>query len=333
MLPLRYALLGLAAWLTLGGSPASAQNWYETIIPEKAHDFGTVARGSRLRHTFRIVNTTSHDVHIAGERTKCGCTDVKIGARDIPPGTQTTVEVTLDTTKFTGFKPSGLTLVFDRPEFREVDLNLSCFIRGDVMLNPGGFDFGVVPRGSARSLVANLTYHGGRPDWAITKVTTISEDISAQVKPVGRSPGGAVQYLITATLSPTAPAGYLRDEITLATNDPESPTIPVSVTANVQAAVTVAPGVLNLGRLRPGSLVKKTVLVKASQPFKVTSATSPKPDLTATGALGESKPFHTLTVTLVAPTQPGPYHAVLEIATDLKDEPPAKVSAFATIVP
>jgi hypothetical protein len=326
---MRRTLAWLAPWIVLGTTSASAQNWYETIIPEKSHDFGTVARGSKLRHTFRIVNTTSSDVHIVGERTKCGCTDLKIGARDIPPGTQTTVEVTLDTTKFVGYKPSGLTLVFDRPEFREVDLNLSCFIRGDVMLSSGGFDFGIVPRGAGRSLVLNLNYHGGRPDWAITKVTTISDDIAAQVKRVG----GSSQYLITATLKPTAPAGYFRDEITLMTNDPDSPAIPISVTANIQAAVTVAPGVLNLGRLRPGTQVKKTVLIKSSQPFKVTSATSPKPDLTATGNLGEAKPFHTLTVTLIAPTQPGPYNAVLEIATDLKDEPPAKLTTFATIVP
>ena len=33
------------------------------------------------------------------------------------------------------------------------------------------------------------------------------------------------------------------------------------------------------------------------------------------------------------PTQAGPYNAVCEISTDLKDEPPARVTLFATVVP
>ena len=81
-------------------------------------------------------------MHILDWRTKCGCTDVKVGARDIPPGTQTTIEATIDTSRFQGYKPSGLTLRLDRPSFAEVDLVLTCFIRGDVMLDPGQVEFG-----------------------------------------------------------------------------------------------------------------------------------------------------------------------------------------------
>lgn len=319
--------------LTPVTASAQSQNWYDLIVPEKSHNFGTVARGSKVRHAFRIVNTTSYDVHIANWRTKCGCTDVKVGARDIPPGTQTTVEITLDTTKFVGYKPSGLTLVFDRPQFVEVDLTVTSFIRGDVMLDPGVVDFGVVPRGSSRSFVQNLTYHGGRPDWAITRLNTVSDQISAEVREISRAPGSATQYQIKVALKPNAPPGYLKDEITLTTNDPESPSIPISVSATVQSAVTIAPSVLNLGRMRPGETRKQTVLVRSGHPFKVTAASSEKPDLSATGALGESKPFHSVIVTFKAPSQPGPYNAVLEIATDLENEPPSRLTAFATIVP
>jgi hypothetical protein len=332
---MRYALVLLAALMGLGGMSAPAQGVFNfnALFPEDTHSFGTVARGSKLHHTFRLVNTTSQDVHIADWRTKCGCSEVKVGARDIPPGTQTTIEVTLDTTKFVGYKPSGLTLVFDRPTFGEKDLKLDCFIRSDVMLNPGGFDFGVIPRGSERSLTLNLSYYGSRPDWKITGLTTLSDDVTAQLRPLGHSSSGAAQFQLTATVRSTAPAGYLRDEITLQTNDPDSPRIPVSLTAQVQPAVTVAPAVLNLGRLRAGQTVKKTVLVKSTQPFKLTGATSAREELKALGNIGESKPFHTLTVTFTAPAQLGPFNATLEIATDLKDESPAKLSVFATIVP
>jgi hypothetical protein len=347
MQAMRWTPFALGGLLILGSTgapvtPSQAQQaaaprvdpWYEVIFPEKSFDFGTVARGSKLKHTFRIVNTTSEDVRIVDYRTKCGCTDVRLGAKTIPPGTQTTVEIALDTTRFDGPKASGIILVFDLPQYVQVDLNVNCFIRSTLTLNPGAVDFQNVPRGAGSTQVLNLTYSGPRRDWAVTRLTTISESIVAELRETSREPGSTtVQYQLSARLQPSAPAGYFRDEITLFTNDPDSPTIPISVTANVQPALTVAPGVLNLGRMRPGQSVEKTVLVRGAKPFKVTSAASEKPDLKATGSLGDAGPLHSLRVTFTAPSQPGPYHATLEIATDLGGEPPAKVTAFATVIP
>ena len=126
------------------GSACRAQgDWLTSVFPERAYDFGTVARGSQIRHSFAVVNTTNEDIRIVDKRTKCGCTDVKIGAYVIPPGTQTTIEATINTTNFQGYKASGLTLILDRPTFIEVNLNLTCFIRGDIVMNPGQFDFGI----------------------------------------------------------------------------------------------------------------------------------------------------------------------------------------------
>src|SRR5208283_4634479 len=125
---------------------AQGLDWVASALPERAYDFGTVARGSQIRHAFPLINRSDQEIRIATWRTKCGCTNVRVGARVIPPGTQTTVEATIDTTKFQGYKASGLTLVIDRPSFVEIDLNLTCFIRGDISLSPGQFDFGILRR-------------------------------------------------------------------------------------------------------------------------------------------------------------------------------------------
>ena len=147
---MRRLLMFSIAWsaFSIGVAPvlAADSDWLTTVFPERAYDFGTVARGSQIRHAFPIVNRTNSDIRIADWRTKCGCTDVKVGARVIPPGTQTTVEATINTTNFQGYKPSGLTLILDRPVFVEVDLNLTCFIRGDILMNPGQVDFGTLRR-------------------------------------------------------------------------------------------------------------------------------------------------------------------------------------------
>jgi hypothetical protein len=323
----------LTVWAVLLIRTAGAQDWVASVFPERAFDFGTVARGSKIHHTFKLVNRTNQAIHIADWRTKCGCTDVRVGARDIPPGTQTVIEAVIDTTKFLGYKPSGLTLVIDRPNFAEVDLNLSCFIRGDIVLSPGQVDFGIVPRGGAPSATLQLTYAGGQPNWGVVKMQTQSSHVTAKVQEQGRSADGQIQYLLTATLNSTAPNGFFRDEVTLFTNDATSPTIPISITANVQSAVTLSPSIVNLGPVRAGSVIKKTVLVRSAKPFKLTELKASRDDLTAVPDPDGARPTHTVSLTFKAPTQVGPYNAVFEIATDLKDEPPAKLMTFANVVP
>ncbi len=332
---MRLALTVVAALaLAIGWmEPSRAADWTDAVFPDRAHDFGTVARGSKVRHSFRLVNSTSQEIHIASWTTKCGCTDVRLGARDIPPGAQTVVEASIDTTRFTGYKASGLTLVLDRPSPVNVDLNLTCFIRTDVTLTPGQVDFGTVNRTTNPKLNLTLTYSGTQPDWAVKKSNTISDHIEAVLREQGRSPGGQVTYSMVVTLKPSAPIGYFKDQITIETNDPNARYIPVSVSAVVQTNVSISPSVLNLGTLKAGQTVQKTVLIRSAQPFKVTGIVPGSPDLSAPATGDQARALHTVALTFKAPAKIGPYNSTVEFELDLKDEPPAKVTVFANIVP
>ena len=141
-------------------SDARAQGWVNLVFPNRDFNFGTVAKYSKVHHSFKVVNTLDKEIHIVTFRPKCGCTDVKLGATTIPPGTQTVIEAVVDTTKFVGHKESGLTLVIDRPAFQEIDFRLTCFIRGDLTLSPGEVQFGVVNRASAKPGEMSLVYSG-----------------------------------------------------------------------------------------------------------------------------------------------------------------------------
>lgn len=330
---MRHALFFASALAAFWAGSSGAADWTDAVFPERSHDFGTVARGSKVRHAFKLINSTGQEIHIASWKAKCGCTDVRVGSQDIPPGTQTVIEAVIDTTKFTGYKPSGLTLFIDRPTVATVDLDLTCFIRGDLTLNPGQVDFGVVNRSSRPKIELSMSYVGGQPDWAVQKMGTISDHVFAELKEAGRSPGGQVNYQLTATLKPSAPVGFFKDEITLETNDPTGPKIPVSVSAVVQSNVIVSPSVINLGSVKPGQTVQKTVLVRSSQAFKLEAVRPGRPELTAASPPGQSRPMHSVVVTFKAPAQPGPFNAVIEFQSDLKDEPAARVMTFATVVP
>ena len=330
---MRRATMLLAAWVALLARPVSAQSWVESLFPERAFDFGTVARGSKVHHTFKLINRTADEVHVATYRTKCGCTEVRVGANAVPPGTQTGIEAVVDTTRFQGYKASGLTLVIDRPYYAEIDLNLTCFIRGDIVLTPGQVDFGNVRRSSNPEVSLNLTYAGGVPNWGITKVQTRSGHILARSQEQGRTYEGQMSYLLTATLKPTAANGYFKDEITLFTNDPSSPTIPISVSANVLTAVTVTPSPILLGRVKAGETVTRSVIVRSPQPFKLVALKPSKDDLSATPDPEGPRALHKVDITFKAPSVSGPYNGIVEIETDVKDEPPTRLPTFATVVP
>lgn len=314
---------------------AAAQDWIDAVFPDRAHDFGTVARGSILRHSFPVENRTNQPIHISGWKAKCGCTQVEVGAREVPPGARTTVEAVLDTSRFQGYKASGVTLSIDRPAVRSIELDLSCFIQDEVVVEPGTVDFGEVRRGDAPEVILGLEYRGTRPDWRVVEMRTISGAVKARLEEIAREPAGTVRYRLVTTLNPAnLRNGDFRDEIRLRTNDSERPQIPLSVSAKVTSEVALAPAVLNLGDVRPGEKVERTVLIRGRSPFQVTGATAKAGAIALAddpAAGGEARPVHKLRVVLTAPSEAGAHHAILEIATDLPDEPPARLTAFANV--
>ncbi len=307
-------------------------DWRTVVFPERAYDFGVVARGSRIRHAFPVVNRTNSEIRIVDWKTKCGCTDVKVGARVIPPGAQTTIEATIDTTKFQGFKASGLRVMLDKPVWAEIDLNLTCIIRGDLTMAPGHFDFGVVKR-AAKPPVATLTltYAGGRSDWEITGLKTQTAAVKAEAKELDRTADGQIHWRITATLQPGAGPGFFKDEITVISNDPGHASFPISVAASIQGAVTVTPSIINFGTLEPGQSVTKIIHVRSTSPFTITKLASTGKEVEAKESKEGPAADHVVNLVLHAPTAPGPLHAMIDVQTDIKDEPPVRVKTFANV--
>jgi hypothetical protein len=314
-------------------SHSAAQEWVNAIFPVRTHDFGTVAKGSKLRYSFKVVNSTDKELHISGYKTKCGCTEVKIGADTVPPGTQTTIEATLDTAKFQGVKASGLTLVIDRPSTTEIDLNMTCFIRADVTLTPGQIEFGTVKRTDSPAQSLTLQYVGGNADFKITGSQHLSPRLKVRVAEESRGGGQAV-YRVNANLEPASTLGFYKDQITLKTNDPASPEIPIFVTGQIQGLLSASPSVMNLGQVPKGGSIQKTVIVKADKPFTIKESKATKGSVTvAVTNPASDQPIQTLNITYKAPDAVGPDHAVLEITSDIADEPPAKINLFATVSP
>src|SRR3972149_9991386 len=70
-------------------------------IAEKIKDFGTVAKGEKIRAIFEVRNTGKAPLEVTQVRPTCGCTVASFD-RTIPPGGTGKITAELDTTGFSG---------------------------------------------------------------------------------------------------------------------------------------------------------------------------------------------------------------------------------------
>jgi hypothetical protein len=301
---LQTVLCGLV--LFIWHSPTFAQDarWAERMFSELSHDFGVVARGSDVKYRLKITNNLQQPVHIANVATSCGCTAAKPEKDSLAIGETTYVEITMNTVKFEGHKPSSVTVTFDRPSFAEVRIPVESYIRRDVVLTPGGAQFGSVAKGKSADQTIGIAY-AGRGDWKIRDVISKNPHVQARVVETQRSAGN-VKYDLRVTLKEGAPLGALRDQITLVTNDSGAPHIPVLIEGQVEAEYSVNPEVVSFGTLSPGERKTINIVVRGKKPFKIERIESEASSgLFETRLPKDARPVHMLPLTLIAPDQPG----------------------------
>lgn len=85
--------------------------------------------------------------------------------------------------------------------------------------------FGEEEVGTGGEVACKIAY-AGRPDWNILNVKYTNKDLKASLKTVARNPGlGTADFELTMTLAPEAPAGRIREIVTIVTDDAASPNV------------------------------------------------------------------------------------------------------------
>src|SRR5262249_49476479 len=136
---------------------------------------------------------------------------------------------------------------------------------------------------------------------------------------------------IVVTLKPNAPAGLIKQELTVNTNDPNSPKVPLLIEATVQGALAVSPHNLNCGVVKVGSTIVKRVVIKAAEPFSILSLEGIGEGVDVDLPAGAAK-TQILTVKY-QPEQAGDLVKQLRIKTSLPDQSSASLTLEAQAKP
>lgn len=306
------------------------QEWARKMFEQTSHDFGDVARGAKAEYEFVLSNIYLKDAHIASVRSSCGCTSPRIKKAWLKTYEKGAIIATFNTQSFLGRKGATVTVTFDKPFHAEVQLQVTGYIRNDVVVDPGSVQLGSVDQGTPADAKITVDYTG-RNAWKIVEVNSADPHISAKVVETRRG-GGRVSYDLLVHLDDKAPVGYLNNHLTLVTNDRRSRQIPIRVEGRVLPAVRVSPASLFMGTVQPGKEVTRKLVVQGKRPFRIVSITSDNDSFRLEASADDRpKPLHVIPVAFIAGRQPGKVANTIRIETDL-EETTAELAAYAVVV-
>jgi hypothetical protein len=313
--------------LAMGTAAVQAQQgWAEKMFadgpktkPVLTHDFGTIAKGTQLKHTFKITNIYAVRMEITGIKSGCGCVTATAAKRVLEPRESTTLEVTMDGRRFSGPKTVPVRVTVGPEYISTAELKISAVSRADVVFNPGEINFGNVIQGQTPTQTIDVEY-AGVLNWEVSEVVTRDVPYTATIKQLYRRTG-QVGYRIAVTLKADAPAGALKHTLYLKTNDQASPLVPVLVESNVQSALSVAPSALSLGTVNTGVALTRRVVVRGGKAFRVTGVEGLGEGVELGAALtADEAEVHFVTFQCNF-ERPGPFRRELKIKTSLQDAP------------
>lgn len=309
---------------------APAQEWARKMFKETSHAFGTVAKDAKVEYEFKFKNIYVEDIHIASVSSSCGCTTPSITKDTLKTYETSSILAHYNTDRFTGKKGATIKVVIDKPFYAEVQLKVAGFIRTDINLQPEFVDLGSLDQGSVGEKSINVSYLGGS-NWKILDVKSANPHLEVEVDETERR-GGRVSYAMKVRLNGDAPAGYIKEQLTLVTNDKNSPEVPVMVEGRVVADLTVSPSTLSMGALKPGQSVTRKIVIQGKRPFKITSV-SCEDDCFKFDVNETEKKVHLIPVTFTAGDKAGKVTPKIKIVTEFGEEQElAELSVFALVV-
>jgi len=305
----------------------SAQEWTKRMFKEFSHDFGNVAKHSKVEYRFEIENPFEEDISIARAETSCRCTDVSLSKTILKSGEKGEVIAKFNTVAFDGFRQATITIRFAAPYVGEAQLLVKGNIRPDVVFQPGEIQFGQVNRNSLPEKKVSISYRGN-PNWKIIDIRSTFGNIGVGLSQPTRTTDNRIVYTMTTKLKDTVDAGFQTGELLVITSEGgRTQEIPIKFSAKIVSDLQVSPDVLTINASPEGEQVKKKLVLKGSAPFKIVDVTCENTSLAVEADVDVAKKVHFVDVVYSPDQAPGRYECQMQIVTDLNTKTVGTVKA------
>ena len=308
--------------------PAGADDGPKMLVEAPVFDFGTVERGDKVEHVFRLVNRGGTLLRIEQVKNSCGCTVAVLSAADVAPGGEGRVAVTLDTARMAGRTTKVVTVYSNDPQTPVGTLTLTGEVMADLVVTPTSLYLGRVRRGAPEPHEVLIT--PGRPGavYTVAAIEHTNPALRTRLEPRTDGPG----QRLAVDLDPGAPLGRFSEQLVLRTTSPRDPRITLSVFGSVEGDVAVLPPQVTFGVAR-GKAPEREVFIRnrSPRPLKVTRIAVPDQVVTYDLDTVHDGIEYRLTLRLRDGLPPGKVEGSVDIFTDHPEEGHLVVPVYAIV--
>ncbi|NWG01026.1 MAG: DUF1573 domain-containing protein [Thermoanaerobaculaceae bacterium] len=278
-------------------------------IVQKIIDFGPVPKGEKLKAVFEVKNTGQAPLEISQVRPTCGCTVANFD-KTIPPGGTGKINAEVDTSAFLGPISKAILVFTNDPQMRNATVVVKADVKAFIEALPRSLlRFNVLQGEPATDTVLLVASDG-----ATFKVLGVDapegpykvsfRELEGKERQTNYS---GSQWEVTVTVPADAKEGMLNHKLTVKTDSPKAPEVPLTVSGLVRPILQVVPGELTFGTVPNDAPVGRNVVIISNRQgfdFKVEKVEIDQPFTTEVVPLQAGQRFQ-VAVTLPAGTAKG----------------------------
>jgi copper(I)-binding protein len=200
----------------------------ELTVEHGTFNFGTIAQGKMVQHTFVIRNSGDASLQIKQLSASCGCTAAKSSSSQIAPGRSAEIQVNFDSGNFSGPVEKTVTMTTNAGKLPSYTFKFEGNIVEALQVTPRQLSLGPLPAGVAKQATFTVTNRGATSVKLLAvNVSSSSLQIKATIKKSELKPGetGSIELVVTPRPEAKVLSGYLH----IQTNYPQKKEITVPV--------------------------------------------------------------------------------------------------------
>ncbi len=278
------------------------------------HDFGRITPERKVSTRFKVTNTGNANLQITAVNPSCGCTSTVVGAWFLKPGESSEVEATFDPAGQKGLVRKSLTVVSNDAKNPSALLTFEAEVVQDVMASQNAVYFNQASRGGTQ--VTTLRYSSGTGLEVRLLEAKAPGAPWLKLTPKADGKDAILEVALDGKEIP-AKVRFGRENVTLRTNVPSTPTLTLSVAWELKPSI-VAPDRVGLEAFKAGQegRVKLTLKQAEGRAFRITGAQASSAHLRVEGLSSQAKAQHDLVVVMGKDAKPGRYAEKVTLTTD-----------------
>lgn len=284
---------------------------------EPTWEFGTVAEGEVVRHTFVVKNAGAAPLKIESARGSCGCTATVVSSNEVPPGGEARIDVSVNTQGRRGSLDKSVVVASNDPQNPRLTLKVVGRVEVIAGFSPSYLNLGRMLKGSRRTEVVKV--EAKEPGKVrIGEVTTNDPRVTARLVE-----GGSGEPAVEVTVEAGNQEGPLTAMVTAKTNLDSPKEITLRLNGLVSGDLGVEPPRVffrDFAEEKPQTMDMRVVSL-AGKPFRVLGVEDAQ--RAVRGEVKQDGANWLVTLSLVRKPE-GP-EGTLRIRTDRSDQPVLEV--------